>query len=395
MSPANGLVLAAVSIVACGPSYKKLKVDKIQSVAVTVEDQQQRFCAYQPAPLRVVVTYRDGKQAQSRAPGEKSDGRLRRSEFQWSSNHGTIDSEAVLSLPGDPLAWFDEPIRVSALVIARPELVGETTLLPRFDCGGTVRLEGAEGARGGEAEHGGPGEAGPELHVALGYVQPKRGGRLVLVRVQNGSEEPEHFIVAPRGPRTRQLVIDARGGAGGRGGQGVMGHAGTAGIDGQDGAAGVECDGTPGQDGTEGEAGGPGDPGGNGGPGGRGGSVLVRYDARFPELPDQIQIRVEGGDGGLLGPGGPGGRGGKGGKGGKGGAGDPNTGPHGTNCKAPDGHHGADGAHGSPGPAGTAGVAGAPGEISSSAADVAELFAEEMKRGIPIVTDERAVPDDR
>jgi hypothetical protein len=80
MSRAHGLALIAVGLVSCG--YSKLKVDKIQSVSVTVADARQRFCASMPVALRALVTYRNGEQVQSRAPGESSRGRLRTSEFQ-------------------------------------------------------------------------------------------------------------------------------------------------------------------------------------------------------------------------------------------------------------------------------------------------------------------------
>jgi hypothetical protein len=301
----------------------------------------------------------------------------------------------VLQLPRDPLPWFDEPIRVGARVVARRELAGETTLRPRFDCGGTVDLRGAGGARGGEAEHGGPGEPGPEVHVALAYVDTRHSGRLVLVRVQRGREQPEFHIVDPRHPEA-PFVIDARGGAGGRGGQGVTGVGGSAGVDGSNGTDGVDCaDGTSGQAGTDGHPGGPGGPGGNGGPGGRGGRVIVHYDARFPELPARIQVRVEGGEAGDAGPGGTGGRGGRGGRGGKAGKGGASavtsTGSSGgaAACNGSDGSNGTDGANGldgRPGPAGEPGLPGPPGESHEAPADVTELFADEIKRGIPIVT---------
>lgn len=377
------------SLAACGSSYSKLEVDKIQTIAVIVDDPEQRFCAYQPVPLRALVTYKDGKQVRSHIPGEHTKGLVRTTEFEWSSNHGAVDPQAVLALPHGSFGWVDQPISVRARVIAKPVLQGENTLRPRFDCGGTLDLRGAEGARGGEAEPGGPGAAGPEVQVALAYVDTRRSGRLVLVRVQRGDEPVEHYIIDPRNPRA-PFVIDARGGAGGGGGQGIMG---TSGIDGVAGAAGIdgsECgDGTPGQPGTPGTAGGPGGPGANGGPGGVGGRVLVQYDARFPELATHVQVRVDGGEAGAAGPGGPGGRGGKGGLGGKGGQGSSTSSSGVTPCAGvagTDGTAGADGAAGSTGPAGQPGTAAAPGERRDAPVEVSQLFAAEISRGIPVVT---------
>lgn len=195
MARTIGGMVVATALVACGPRYQKLEVDKIQSVAVTLDDAGQRFCAYAPAPLRAVVTYKDGGQARSRTPADDERGHLRVSEFAWATTHGTVSSLAVLALPHDPLAWFDAAITVSARVIARPELGGEAVVHPRFDCGGTVELRGADGARGGEAEDGGPGAPGPDVEVALAYVETERSGRLVLVRVRRDDAPPEHFLV--------------------------------------------------------------------------------------------------------------------------------------------------------------------------------------------------------
>src|SRR5688500_1145991 len=138
----GGLVVAAM-LAACGPSYQKLDVDKIQTVAVAIDDPEQRFCAYAPVALRAIVTYKDGKQARSRTPADAERGHLRTAEFVWSTSHGTVNELAVLALPHDPLAWLDAPIQVSAKVVARPELGGESVVQPRFDCGGTVDLQGA------------------------------------------------------------------------------------------------------------------------------------------------------------------------------------------------------------------------------------------------------------
>jgi hypothetical protein len=384
--------VVALLLVGCGPGYQKLEVEKIESVAVTVDDQQGQFCAYAPVALRAVVTYQDGKQALSRVPGEKQKGRLRTSEFAWSSNHGAVDPDAVLSLPHDALAWYDQAIRVRAQVHAKPEVAAETPLRPRFDCGGTLDLRGAPGARGGEAEDGGPGEPGPVVQIGLAYLETARSGRLVLVRVQRGDEVPEHFLIDPRQPQA-PFVIDARGGDGGRGGQGVMGIDGLPGVDGEAGVDGVECgDGTPGHDGTDGQPGAPGGPAGNGGDGAPGGTVFVRHDAQYPELAAQIQVLVDGGEAGVAGTGGAGGRGGKGGKGGAGGTGwtpAANAGVVDPGCAGVDGPKGADGvagASGAAGPGGEPGTPGPPGELHVSPAPVVELFAGEIERGIPILT---------
>ena len=359
------MVVAGASLASCGPGYSKLKVDELQSLSVATDAAEPGFCPYAPVALRALVTYRNGERATSRTPGENQRGRLRTSEFQWSSSHGTVDANAVLALPLDPFVWFDAAIKVTARVIARPEIVGEANMQPRFDCGGTLDYRGSEGARGGEAEDGGPGEPGPTVDVSLAFIATTRHGRLVLVRAQRGTDEPEYFVIDAR-PSEKPFVIDASGGAGGRGGQGTLGVTGRAGID-------AVCTQGPGQRGTDGEPGGPGGPGHNGGVGGAGGRVLVRYDARFPELRSLIKVLVDGGEGGAAETGGAGGRGGTRGRG----------------CVGSDGSIGADGADGAQGPtapAGQPGTRGRPGGIEQSPAEVGALFATEIVRGIPLVT---------
>ena len=381
------IILGAAMSASCGPKYTKLKLENIQTISITTRDGSGSFCAYSRAALRAVVTYKDGKQAQTRLPSERQRGRLRVAEFEWSVSHGTINDEAVLRLPDKPLDWFGRPIRVSAHVIQRPELAGEATLIPRFDCNLAVDARGAEGARGGEAESGGPGEDGSNAEVALAYVKNLYGARLVLLRMNAPNKPPIHYLFDPgRGAR---FVVDARGGRGGRGGQGTVGTWGLPGQDGQDAPltpTSVGCaDGASGQPGSDGAPGGPGGPGANGGRGGDGGHVVIRYDARFPELSSAIRVRVEGGD---AGPAGPAGLGGAGGAGGKGGTGAKAINEVGAQCEAKDGtdgENGKPGLSGRQGPAGQPGTPGGSGRTQAMPANVTALFADEIKRGIPIV----------
>lgn len=378
----RALRLLGITVLAsCGGGYSRLDVDKVQSVAVSIDDPQ-GFCAYGAVALRALVTYKDGKQVASQMPGENEDGKLRPTEFQWSASQGSVDELAVLRLAPDPLRWFDEPIEVNARVAARAELGGVTSLTPRFDCGGTVDLRGAPGARGGELEDGGPGGPGPSVDVALAYMTSKRSGRLVLVRVQR-DEQPAEYFVIDADQALEPFVLDAQGGKGGRGGQGFSGVDGFPGIPGAPGVDGTTCESTSaGGPGSEGGPGSPGGPGRNGGPGGAGGQVTLRYDERFPELARLVEVRTGGGASGEEGPGGSGGRGGKGGAGGQGGK--LPVGCPGSTAAA--GNNGPDGPAGPDGMTGVRGVEGPPGELREAAAEVTALFADEIARGVPVET---------
>jgi len=378
MTRATGL-LGITLLASCGGGYTKLNVAQVQSVAVSIEDPR-GFCAYHAIALRALVTYKDGNQVASQLPGEDDDGKLRPAEFQWSASQGSVDELAVLRLPPDPLPWFDEPIEVNARVAAKAELGGVASLTPRFDCGGTVDLRGAAGARGGELEDGGPGAPGPVVDVALAYLTSKRSGRLVLVRVQRDDQAAEYFVI-DADQAMKPFVLDAQGGNGGRGGQGSSGVDGFPGMPGVPGVDGTTCENTtPGSPGTEGGPGSPGGPGRNGGPGGPGGRVTLRHDGRFPELARLVEIRTGGGAAGEEGSGGFGGRGGAGGAGGQGGK--LPVGCSGSSAMV--GASGPDGAAGPDGVTGVRGVEGPPGELEVAAADVTALFAAELARGIPV-----------
>ena len=48
----------------------------------------------------------------------------------------------MLTPPPELLAWFEAPIEVEARVAVRPTIRGRGSLVPSFDCGGTLDLRG-------------------------------------------------------------------------------------------------------------------------------------------------------------------------------------------------------------------------------------------------------------
>ena len=158
-------------------------------------------------------------------------------------------------------------------------------------------------------------------------------------------------------PAGKKLRISATGGRGGQGGPG-----GTGGQGGEGGDAGVGDNPRPGN-GSDGGSGGQGGAGGQGGPGG---TFQVQFDQAHPELVGLVVFENPGGEGGAGGQGGAGGRGGK-----------PGT--------APDGDRAAPGRTGNKGQSGGRGGAGQPGpRLDPRPADVRQLFAAEIGRGLPI-----------
>ena len=386
------LLLLTVSATACGPRLAKLDVNQATAIAVSAADHATDLCPLQPKQLHVRAMHQNGAQ-QATWVGKKRDGALSFSEFHFQTSIGQVDRRGYLHLPTNQLASLEQPVTVRVTAARQPALNAEFTFAQRYNCGGVLDLRGRPGFSGDDGEHGTDGEPGPELEIALGYIDTQQNGRLVLARIQSNPPfaQPHYMIIDTRGP-TAPTTVDASGGDGGSGGSGEDGE---DGYDGRDGADGDDGDkGTrdspcsDGQDGAPGEDGGHGGhagDGGDGGHGGHGGHVILYYDQRFPELAQAVRVKVDGGRAGRGGWGGNGGRGGSGGDGGDGGSRGYST--DGSQCNATrgqDGEDGADGEDGEGGERGQHGVAGEVGSIRALGQDVQSLFAAEIADGVAI-----------
>lgn len=118
-----------------------------------------------------------------------------------------------------------------------------------------------------------PGGPGPDVEVHVGYIQPKGGEKLIVVRARG---EGTKWVVVPAKALEGKIQVESKGGKGGRGGSGGRGD----------------------------------DPqvGGNGGDGGNGGAIQIFYDKRHKELgklvvgkslPGEAGTGGEGGDAGI------------------------------------------------------------------------------------------------
>ncbi len=349
-----GLSVCAVFLGGCGPKYSKLKTKSAKEIKLDLAAGGLWYCArHLPPQLRVQVRYENGEVVKTWQRNQPRRGTLKFKNFQWRTNFGEVDiSRGVLRLPADHLAWMNKPAKVAVKIPGRDDLQTEALLRPRYDCGGTVYVQGDDGSHGSRGTDGGAGADGPDVDVALAYVA-NNDKRLIVVRVRSSNlSEPRTFLTSAT-PKNF-FYVDASGGDGGIGG---MGQAGYNGKDGKSGVRG-RCNG---QDGYEGG------PGGNGSNGGNGGNIVVRYDAAHPELPTLVRFVANGGKPGQAGTGGNGGSGGYGGKGCR----------NGLNGRK--GRRGPDGVDGQPG------YGGQPGSIREVPTPVGQLFPEEIKRGVIIV----------
>lgn len=349
-----------------GPRYAKLDSSKAKALDLVLVGGGSRVCATAPAAhLQAVVTTTDGKRLETWTPDQERKGKLPLDTLKLSTSYGTIDEEGGLELGQDVLPLLERSIDVTAALADRPEISDSLQLTATFDCGGVVNVSGEDGGPGNPGFRGGTGAAGhqgargrrghdgPVVEVALGYLSSKSLGRLVIMRVDEPAEGKTVARMLVTARAGKRFVVIARGGAGGRGGRGGRGGPGSPGRSGGSGRGGNGGDG------------GHGGRGGNGGNGGDGGRVVIRYDARYPELETMVAVVTVGGAGGAAGPGGEAGPGGPGGSGARGGT------------------PGGDGMSGPPGVAGQPGRDGPPASFVPT--PVSELFADELASGLPIL----------
>jgi hypothetical protein len=378
--------LAAVLMAGCVTPFgmpRRAELDPAQAAALRLSavGGESTFCPNSaPIQLRAEVTTTSGAVLTTWAAGESGEGRLDFDRFEWAAAPGQVDREGRLRMPADPFALVDRSVVVTARVAGKPAVKASLELRPTWRCGGAIGAggqpgaggfsggsgvagragqpgsedaqaqHGEPGARGQDGSSGEPGQAGPAVAVAVALADTP-AGRLVLVRVGDAA-----YLFDPAGD---PFVVVAGGGSGGAGGDGGSGGFGGSGGDTN------AASGGPGNGGDGGDGG----DGGPGGDGGDGGAVRLRYDQRHPELVDLVRVESPGGEGG------PGGGGGSGGPGGQGGT-------------APSGARGAAGRAGRPGPAGRPGRPGHIGPpVDARPADVRQLFADELARGLPIAVE--------
>jgi hypothetical protein len=368
-----------------GTDIVSLEKSDIKSMTVGLRRGTPTICPREPVQMAVSVDATlDGDKGltrvetwQGRGSVNKND-KLEFSEFAFRSSMGRFDNEGWFLPNPDMVATAGKEFDITTTYRRRPEkFTFPAAYKPDYSCvhsagrkgpsgspgrsgdygnAGTNGRDGSDNAAGGAGGSGGTGGAGmpgsdgvngPNLAVFATLVRTPFYERLVGLVIQGDIED---FLLVPVG---QPLTIQAAGGAGGAGGDGGQGGAGGAGGRGGRGGPG-----------GAGGSGGPGGSGGHGGQGGHGGKVDFLYDARFPELREQIRIDVSGG---TAGAGGSAGRGGTAGSGGRGG------GSATVNAAVPS--DGPSGAGGSGGNAGAPGRPGRHGKASVMPEEVRDVFA--------------------
>jgi hypothetical protein len=242
---------------------------------LAVSDGGANWCPSAPMPAQLRAILHAGE-ATLRTPIHKPEaasnaGFLPQSSVVAVATGVTLGPDWVLVGPNKPsalLALMNKPAAVTAHLARQPAVTASLTLKTSFDCDQAVEFPGRTGRAGGKGgAHGEDGEAGLNVVVAVSYLHPPGGPKLVLVKAVPSQGIPQNFVLTPG----RRLGINVRGGDGGQGGEGRV--------------AGVEFT------------------GGLGGDGGNGGEVEVRYDERSPELRDVVTVVNPGGKGGAPGAG--------------------------------------------------------------------------------------------
>jgi len=377
------LALAAtLALSACGAvrslagvNTLRLQDARVDAMEVEIGSGARVICPRQPMQMHVAVSAQWPGQAAPATydtwrggPGMRRNGKLDFADFGFASEQGRFDEWGWFQPNPDILATVDSGFTlVTQLLHPTAQLTQTQHYDADYSCivsigapgaPGRAGTDGSPGGSGGSAsngqrggdggggENGGPGGNGydgPQVRIYATYVRTQRHPKLLAVRMRGDMND---FVLAPA---DRPLALVARGGQGGRGGSGGAGGEGGSGGSGSS----ASDDRNGGQGGSGGD-GGPGGSGGDGGVGGNGGAIELIYDARYPELAQQLLIDV---DGGLPGEGGAAGSPGRGGSGGFG-----------------SGGSGGSGNSGNSGNYGRYGSAGQAGRAQADAGEVAQYF---------------------
>jgi hypothetical protein len=381
------LPVAASTVTGChlwnhlwGKDTVSLDKADIKSMAVDIRKERKTICPREPVQMAVFVeAILDGDKEkksvetwQGKAGSNKND-KLDFVDFAFQSDLGAFDKDGWFAPNASLLASTDKEFEIKTVFTKQPDKYSFTTKYkPDYQCikgggkGGSVGnggssgpsgqagkdgqmgsdsqggANGTQGGAGGPGGDGANGGAGPHVQGYATMVKTPYYDKLVAIKL---SGDVEDVLLAPV---DQPIVIKATGGPGGPGGSGGSGgHGGRGGH---------------GNPAGQGGSGGQGGNGGKGGVGGAGGTIELTFDARFPELANQIHLDVSGGEGGEAGPSGHGGDGGSGGNG---------MTPQGGSL-VPSGQKGGDGPGGAQG---SAGQKGPDGRASAHAGKAADQFA--------------------
>jgi hypothetical protein len=233
-----------------------------------------RWCpsSWPPPQLRATVRTASGRmistpttfdsRGPSLAPGELSPRQL---SFQVTG--ASLTPELLLLPPTQPLDLTKREVTIRGQLLAFPRVQAVFEPHVFFDCDQTVWWSGRPGQDGVNGGQGDAGEQGPDVDVAVGFVQDAAAQRLVFVRATPATGAPAYFVLAPG----RRLFMSVPGGEGGRGGD----------APGSEGGATLDA--------------------GSGGHGGDGGRAVIRYDRRHPVLRGAVVVNSPGGAGGAAG----------------------------------------------------------------------------------------------
>ncbi|MEZ4262615.1 MAG: collagen-like protein [Polyangiaceae bacterium] len=355
-----------------GKETISLEKAEVKSMSVDLRKPNKTICPREPVQLAVFAEVvldgdKQAKQLETWQGNESKNDKLDFSEFAFASSFGQIDERGWFKPNPDLTLTAGKELEITTAFRRQPDkFTFHTKYKPDYACikgsgkDGRPGPAGSAGGTGGAGGAGGHGEPGPTFTVFATIVKTPFYDRVLALDIHGDVED---FLLVPE---DQPITLRATGGAGGAGGAGGRGSQGTAGSAG--------ASGNPGQRGGDGGPGGRGGPGGAGGNGGAGGTIEFVYDARFPDIKDQVQLVVSAGPGGSGGMGGAGGPGGQGGPGGRGITPPPSR-PGQYVSPAPSGSPGSQGPTGPAGLSGASGQPGRPGVARVTTGDVKARFA--------------------
>lgn len=248
------------------------------------------------APFQVVVTGTTTDGHQLATPTSYRGGTVWYEEhglpwarFRLTASIGGMSPAAIYTPPPSVFQLAEAPdVELRVQDLAQPTLTASMHVPVDFRCGQTLALRGQRGGAGANGSAGQSGGAGASVQIAMGRLNTRAHGSLILARVDSPVGR-NYYVLEPGGAA---LVVDLAGGDGGRGGEGLHAQLRYTDTDssGYTDESKITYEGPPG-------------PGGAGGPGGM---AVIQVDASDRLLAHAVKV---------FNPGGPGGEGGVNGRG--------------------------------------------------------------------------------
>ena len=235
-------------------NLKAAQIDVKQVKEIQIIRDNFAFCPGQKGHLGLALLMKDGTVKKTWTDPQKKQGLVDYAIFQISSEVGVFSPPDFIPTK-DISKIFNQGYYVKIALRENPEVELNYAYEPEYSCLEGIVFNGKNGTDGKASENGTNGEDGPEVTVEMGYVETTYQPKLLIARGTSTTGKVIWF--AAPADNINKIKIATNGGNGGKGGEG-----------------------------------------GTGGNGGKGGKLSVFYEKHSGDIPDYLEVDVNGGKGG-------------------------------------------------------------------------------------------------